>query len=98
MDSFCRKAGTLPNLALAVVLIAAQSVVSAHEFEHDPGSTQNQVCTTCIAASQIGSASIDSGTVYTVTNSTHTHVEASVSQFDTIHTLTIRQRGPPASL
>jgi len=98
MQSFCRKTGTLPNLVLAVVLIAAQSVASTHAFEHETGSAQNQVCTTCVAASQLGAATVDTGAINTATDATHVHVEASVCQFDSIHTLTARQRGPPAPL
>lgn len=98
MQSICRKAGTLPNLALALVLIAAQAVASAHAFEHDAGSTKNQACTTCVAASQLGAATVDTGTVCTIAAPTQIHVEASISLFDSIHTLTVRQRGPPASL
>lgn len=98
MQSFCRKAGTVPNLVLAIVLIVAQSVASAHAFEHEIGTSQNQACTTCVAASQLSAATVDSGTVFTITDSTHDHVEASVTLFESLHTLAVRQRGPPAPL
>lgn len=93
-----RQSGTLPNLVLALILVAAQSVVSAHVLQHETGSAQNQVCTSCVAANQLGAATVDNGMVYAISVSTHEHVEASVTFFDSIHTLTIRQRGPPAAL
>jgi len=60
MTCFRNKAGVAPILVFAVLLIAAQSIVSTHEFRHDTGKAQNQVCTTCVAASQLGSACVDS--------------------------------------
>jgi len=98
MQSFCQKAGTIPNLVLAVVLIAAQSVVSTHAFEHEAGNTQNPVCTTCVAASQLGATAVDTGSIFVAKDSTHIDTEASVSRFDSLHPPTARQRGPPAPL
>ena len=98
MQSFCRKAGTLPNLALAVVLIAAQSVASTHAFEHETGNTQNPVCTTCVAASQLAAATVDTGATVALAGPAHVQVKAPASLFNSVHTLTARQRDPPASL
>lgn len=98
MQSFCRKTGTLPSLALSLVLIAAQSVAATHAFEHDTGNTQNPVCTTCVAASQFGAATVDTGATVVLAGPAHVRVEAPASPTQSFHTLTARQRGPPASL
>jgi hypothetical protein len=98
MTRFCSKAGFLPNLILAIFLIAAQSVVSAHDLDHDAANTQNQVCTTCVAADQLGTACVDSVTTFGVAafdSVLHTSIQG---EFNAIHALTPRQRGPPSLL
>lgn len=85
-------------MVLAVVLIAAQSVVVTHTFEHEIGNTQNPVCTTCVAASQLGAATVDTGTLFSATDSTQIRLAAPVGRFDSRHTPNARQRGPPTPL
>jgi hypothetical protein len=48
------KSRLLPAALLALVMLAAQSLVLAHDIDHDPANAKNQVCTTCVAASQLG--------------------------------------------
>lgn len=98
MRSFCRNAAIAPNLVLAIFLIAAQSTVSAHVFEHDTGNPQNQVCTTCVAASQLGSATVDSGATHNVPAVEFELGDRVVYEFRSVHTLVARQRGPPSLL
>jgi hypothetical protein len=98
MTRFCARAGIVPNLILAIILIAAQSVVSAHDINHDAGNAQNQVCTTCVAAGQLGTACVDSVTTFEVTafdSVMHTSIQG---EFNATHALIARQRGPPSQL
>jgi hypothetical protein len=48
------------SVLLAIIFIAAQSVALAHEYEHDPGSPQAQVCSTCIAGHSFSSTCVAS--------------------------------------
>lgn len=91
------RARPFANLLLAAFLVAAQWGALAHAFEHKAGTPQKQVCATCIAASQLGFACIDTQLnaeplpSYPVLNTDST--EETKSR----HTLTARQRGPPSS-
>jgi hypothetical protein len=98
MTRFCHKAGFAPNLVLAITLIAAQSVVSAHDFEHDAGKAQNRVCTTCVAASQIGAACVDNILTFECAAYDSVRHTAGTDELNATHTLVARQRGPPAPL
>jgi len=98
MTCFRNKAGVAPILVFAVLLIAAQSIVSTHEFRHDTGKAQNQVCTTCVAASQLGSACVDSCASGEIEAYSPTTGSSTTSSFNSIHALVVRQRGPPAAL
>lgn len=86
------------NLVLATFLVAAQWGALAHAFEHDVGTPQSQVCATCVAASQLGFACIDTpvpmqmARPYPVQNTGH------AKGTDSIHVLVVRQRGPPSPL
>jgi len=96
MTRFCNKAAL--NLILAIFLIAAQSLVSAHEFEHDAGNSQNPVCTTCVAASQLGSACIDSHLYFQIADFEFAVPLTKVTGISSTHALAVRQRGPPSSI
>lgn len=94
MRSRC-KTGIVQNLALAILLIAMQTMVSAHGFEHEPGNTQSQVCTTCVAASLLGSACVDHAPLpelMRIASAFDTKID---SGLHSIHALAVRQRGPP---
>jgi len=96
MTGFCNKA--LLNLILAIFLIAAQSFVSAHELEHDAGNGQNPVCTTCVAASQLGAACIDNHSCFQIADPEFAFHSTTVSGIRSTHALAVRQRGPPSSI
>jgi hypothetical protein len=98
MKSFCRNAAIAPNLVLAIILVAAQAVVATHAFDHDTGNSQNQTCTTCVAASQLGSATVDTGGVWVSIGLDFDPEIIAVNDFRSTHTLVSRQRGPPLSL
>lgn len=88
----------LPTLLLAVVLVAADTMVSAHAREHDPGKGQNAVCSTCVAASVLGTACVDTGASPFLTHfAAHYSADANAG-FHSEHALAARQRGPPAPL
>ena len=95
MSRFCNNTGLVPNLTLAVFLIAAQTAVAAHDIKHDPGTTQNQVCTTCVAASQLGSASIDTHTDFAIGKFESFCDPVEVIGYRSTYALVVRQRGPP---
>ena len=94
--SFLRPHNTaLPGIAVALLLVAAQSVAAMHDLRHESGTAQNRVCTTCVAASQLSSATVDTGTMQPAPDTgTEFHADA-ISSFDSIHRLVPRQRGPP---
>jgi hypothetical protein len=97
--SFLRiQRSTLPGIALALMLVAAQCVVAMHDLRHESGTAQNQVCTTCVAASQLAAAAVDTGAL-PVTTDTYTVFNAAraISYFST-QILAPRPRGPPSRL
>lgn len=83
------------NAMLAVFLIAAQWGAVVHAFEHEAGTPLNQVCTTCVAASNLSAACIDSPTMV-VAAPAYSVIDVTVNaEFTSRHSLTTRQRGPP---
>lgn len=96
MRFLCRKAGAAPGVLLAIMLIAAQSLIAAHALEHETGNAQNPVCAACVAAAQLSSATVDSGCSPAVAAYTSVHHAAPPFRRAGTLTLTARQRGPPA--
>lgn len=85
----------LPYLLLATILIAAQSVSLAHSVEHQTGVLSHQVCVTCIAASHLASACVD-----TTATAGRVLLDDTVQAYQTavwhaVHRLRARQRDPP---
>ena len=87
----------LPGLFLATLLIAAQGVLALHAFEHDPEAPQGKVCTTCVTASQLAAGSVDSHVSDALEPARHIFVPTARRSFVSVHTATVRQRGPPSS-
>ena len=85
----------LPGIALALLLVTAQSLAAMHDLRHESGKAQNQVCTTCVAASQLGSAAVDTGAMQPAQDTGTEFHAAAVTDFDSIHRVVPRQRGPP---
>ena len=92
------KARLLHNLLLATILVAAQWGALVHAFEHDIGTPQSQVCTTCVAASQLGFACIDTSVPMESMPSYQVLHADFVKKIQSTHTLVARQRGPPTPL
>ena len=46
------------GILLAIIFFAAQTAALAHAYQHDPGSPQAQVCSTCVAGHSLSSACI----------------------------------------
>jgi hypothetical protein len=86
----------LPGVLLALVMLAAQSLVLAHDLDHDPANAKNQVCTTCVAASQLGSAAVDHQADFEVAKSAEFFEPFSSAGVASAHATIVRQRGPPA--
>ena len=92
------KRALLPGLLLALLLLGAQSASLAHAFEHEPGTPQNNTCTACIAASQLGSACVDVPATTTQLVSGWSRWAWQEIEFNSLNAITARQRGPPATL
>ena len=91
------KTRLLPSLFLAALLIAAQGVLALHAFEHEPGTPQGKVCTTCVTASQLAAGSVDIHAGDAPEPVRHVQTPALSRGFESVHTATVRQRGPPSS-
>ena len=91
------KTRLLSGLFLAALLIAAQGALALHEFEHDPGAPQGKVCTTCVTASQLAAGSVDIHVGIAPEPARHCFIAAASRSFESVHTATVRQRGPPVS-
>jgi len=89
------KTRLLPGLFLAALLVAAQGALALHAFEHDPGAPQGKVCTTCVTAGQLAAGSIDIHVGAAPEPARHCFIPAASHSFDSVHTATVRQRGPP---
>ena len=86
------------SILLAIIVFAGQIGAFAHAYEHDPGRSQTQACSTCIAGDSLSSACVAS-----TTHIDFQHCNAGVniertSVPDTIHLPFARQRAPPTPL
>lgn len=86
------------SILLAAVLLIAQTGALAHTYEHDPGSPQEQVCSTCIAGQAVGSACVDSTPHFEIKANESAAGPQKLSTVVSIHTPLARQRAPPTSL
>jgi len=80
---------------LAIIFIAAQTVALAHEYEHDPGSPQAQVCPICIAGHSLSSTCVASTMQIEVEHCNGGIRIEWTSVPDVIHLPLARQRAPP---
>jgi hypothetical protein len=87
-----------PNLLLAGFLVAGQWGALVHAFKHEAGKSQTQVCATCVAASQLGFACIDTSPAPDAIPSYSILTVDSADKIDSVDTPTARQRGPPSSI
>ncbi len=83
---------------MAAILIAAQWGALMHAFEHDAGKPKTQACATCVAASQLGFASIDTSTITEGTPSYWLLNTEPANEFHSLYVPVARQRGPPITL
>ena len=91
------KTGLLPGLLLAALLIGAQGAVVLHTFEHDPGAPLGKVCGTCVTASQLAAGGVDNAVGEGLEPARLLFTPTAFRGFETVHTATVRQRGPPSS-
>ena len=87
----------LPGLLLAALLIGAQGALALHAFEHDLGAPPGKVCGTCVTASQLGAASVDSHTGDAAEPAPQHFTPTASGGVQSVHSATVRQRGPPSS-
>lgn len=83
-------------LVLALLLVVAQTIALAHAYQHEAGSPQQQICSSCVSASQLSSACIDSGETLEITASPAELIATAQTVPVSRHTLVTRQRGPPS--
>ena len=91
------KTRLLPGLFLAALLIGAQGALALHAFEHEPGTPQGKVCTTCVTATQLDAGSVDTHAGDAPAPVRHLFIPTSSHGVGSVHTATVRQRGPPSS-
>jgi hypothetical protein len=89
--------GLLPGLLLAALLIGAQGAVVLHTFEHDPGMPVGKVCGTCVTATQLAAAGVDMPAGEILEPARQPFAPAARRGFESVHTATVRQRGPPST-
>ena len=85
------------TLLLTAFLVAAQWGALVHALDHDTG-TASRVCTTCVAASQLGFACVDTTVAMESMPFYVRHESDYASNTASVHTLVTRQRGPPTPL
>ena len=90
------KARLLPGLFLAALLVGAQGALALHAFEHDPGAPQGKVCAACVTAGQLAAGIVDIHTGDAPEPAGHRFIPDANRSFDSPHTATARQRGPPS--
>jgi hypothetical protein len=54
-----RNVRVLTTLSVCLLFLAGQAAAALHAFEHDAGPLPGKGCSTCVTASQIGAASVD---------------------------------------
>jgi hypothetical protein len=92
------KSNRTVSVILANVLLFAQSGSLAHAYEHDPGSPQQQVCSTCIAGQITSSGCVDSSPHFEIPAYKSTTGAWEIAAPDSIHIPLARQRAPPTPL
>jgi hypothetical protein len=93
-----RHRGPFPTLLLCALLIGAHFGAALHAFEHDIVAPQGKVCSTCVTAAQLGAACVDSHTPIVVEPLLAMPEFSCSADFQSVHSVAARQRGPPAAL
>jgi hypothetical protein len=88
----------LANFVLATLLVAAQLGAVAHAFEHEPGTTQTKVCAACVAATNLGSATVGQSSTLLLAPARFFFAPARVPAVLSVSLPAARQRGPPPHL
>ncbi len=87
-----------PNLLLVVLLIGAQSGALTHAFKHQADTLQQQSCAICVTASQLDASCVETLASTVVLRCHSCEAIAHFRVLESIHTLVVRQRGPPIPL
>jgi hypothetical protein len=91
------KTRLLPGLLLTALLIGAQAAAALHAFEHEPGSPQGKVCSDCVTAAQLAAGGVDMPAGEVLQPARQLFLPTASRGFESVHTATVRQRGPPLS-
>jgi hypothetical protein len=91
------KTRLLPGLLLAALLIGSQGVVVLHAFEHEPGVPVGKVCGTCVTATQLAAGGVDMPAGEALEPARQRFAPTAYRGFESVHTATVRQRGPLSS-
>lgn len=81
---------------LGMLLFVAQSLAVAHAYEHDPGSTVDTTCASCIIGGQLANGCADAGGECAPDLDVVSPEVGEQYSVDTITILAAKQRGPPA--
>ncbi len=85
-------------ISVMMLLIAAQTGAVAHEYTHDPGTSQDLSCFACITAANLLGGCVDTGAAIALELQFDAHSVEQFVQSRSADVLIARQRGPPAAL
>jgi hypothetical protein len=85
----------LANFVLAALLVTAQLGAVVHAFEHEPGTPQAKVCATCVAATNLGAATVGQPSTLLLAPGRFVFAPATVTAVLSVSLPAARQRGPP---
>lgn len=88
----------LPGMLLAVLLLGAHFSVAVHAFEHDVSALQGKVCSTCVTAAQLGTASVDHPVIAGPQHAVTRHSPVVAISGASLDVPVACQRGPPTPL
>lgn len=86
----------LPALCIALLLLG-QAGAALHAFEHDAGAPQGKPCSSCLAASQLGTAAVDCHSAHTLQPAGSPLPALDFATPETVPAVGVGIRGPPRS-
>jgi hypothetical protein len=85
-------------VSIMVLLIAAQTGAVAHEYTHDPGTSQDLSCFACVTAGNLLAGCVETGAAISLERELDLHFVEQLAQSRSADVHIARQRGPPATL
>ena len=91
------KSATWQPLLLAIVLVMAQAGAAVHAAEHEFAAPAGKVCSTCVAAEQLSTASVDDPSPAPAVPAGAIRTAPGRDAIVSARTLPRQPRGPPAT-